>query len=311
MHDFATHHPCLLLCHAFVRIRQSPTTRKATNRNPSSSESPLLQKRSTHRPQRLFTRICRLPQRHLRNAEKRREERHNDPNGIRRHHPLPSPRRRRHRPSDPIVPGINQRHPHLRHLEVRLHRPHHVKANRERVARRRLGNWGRLPPHCTHRDRHALHPFGGCHGNVPWRLPRLPHHDDRPLVKRRIPPLHSEAGRRIQPRRLEENAHPHVPSSHSQLFIPNSFPPRSQATQPSRQRRDSKKRRWRRGSTSQTACLFTVSLSSTIVRGNIIHSFHFISSDSSVTHRYLITRIWRKHLFWCRRSRAGGISNHY
>ncbi len=46
--------PCVM------RICQSPTTGKTTNGNPLPSEPLLLQKRSTHRPQRPITGICRL-----------------------------------------------------------------------------------------------------------------------------------------------------------------------------------------------------------------------------------------------------------
>jgi hypothetical protein len=95
-----------------------------------------------------------------------------------------------HRPLDPIVPGSQQRHPNLCHLEIRPRWTYHVQANLERVARCRLGNWGGRIPHCQERDWNTLHPLGSSNGHVPWQLPRLPHHDDRTLVKRRIPTLY-------------------------------------------------------------------------------------------------------------------------
>ncbi len=50
--------------------------------------------------------------------------------------------------------------------------------------------------------------------------------------------------------RVSKNAHPHVSQAQSQLHIPNSLPPQSQATQPSWQCRDTNQRRWRHGSIS-------------------------------------------------------------
>ena len=91
-----------------------------------------------------------------------------------------------------------------------------------RLAIRGAGVRQRPNIHSTAKDLH-----------VPWGLPSLPHHDDQQMVQRCFPLLHLETGGRIQPRCLPEDAHSHVSQAHPQLLLPNSFPPRSQTTQPS------------------------------------------------------------------------------
>jgi hypothetical protein len=83
------------------------------------------------------------------------------------------------------------------------------------------------------RDWDTLHLLRGSNGNVPWWMPSLPNHDDRSLVQRCLPAIHSQASRRVQPRSLAKNANPYVPQEHSRLFVTHSFTSRLKATQPS------------------------------------------------------------------------------
>ncbi len=92
--------------------------------------------------------------------------------------------------------------------------------------------------------------------------------------------LHPKTGRRIQSQRFTQNANPHVPQTHPKLFIPNSFPPQSQATQSSRQYRDTTQCRGGRDSASQASRLHTISLSTTIER----QETHFIYFHSGPPH---------------------------
>ena len=95
-------------------------------------------------------------------------------------------------------------------------------------------NWGGHLPHLGRRDWDTLHLLRGSNGDVPWWMPSLPNHDDRSLVQRCLPAIHSQASRRVQPRSLTKNANPYVPQEHSRLFVTHSFTSRLKATQPSR-----------------------------------------------------------------------------
>ena len=77
-----------------------------------------------------------------------------------------------------------------------------------------------------------------------------------------------------------QNANTYAPQAHSKLFIPNSFKPRSQATQSSRQYRDTKQCRGECGLASQASCFHTISLSSTIERQET-HFIYFSQSQQT------------------------------
>ena len=205
---------------------------------------------------------------------------HDSTDGLRQHLPVPSLCSSSHCPSDPIVPGSQQQYSNLCHLDIWTHQSHHIKANLKCIARCHLGNWGGHPPYCQERNWNTLNPIGCSNGHVPQRLLCLPNHDDQTLVKQCIPTLHPKTGRRIQSRCLTQNANTYVPQAHPKLFIPNSFKPRSQATQSSRQYRDTKQCRGECGLASQASCFHTISLSSTIERQET-HFIYFSQSQQT------------------------------
>ena len=144
--NLATNNNCFLLCHALVvRICQSPTTRKMTHQNTPTTKSPLLSRmdgssNTTTPPSNLWMHLH-----YFWNAKEGGKGRYSDPNGIGWHHIVSRQSRRSDRSQDPILPWSQQWHSNFRHLEIRSHRAHHLKADIKRASRCCLSNWRGRP----------------------------------------------------------------------------------------------------------------------------------------------------------------------
>ncbi len=126
--NLASHHPCLLLCHAFLQVHQGSVTGETTNQNPPPPKSLILQKWAA-KPPWSPPQICWLYQHHIQNAKEGQEKRRSNSNVIGRHQIVPSQGSCRHFLQDPILPRSQRQHPDLRHLAVQPHWTHHLQAN--------------------------------------------------------------------------------------------------------------------------------------------------------------------------------------
>jgi hypothetical protein len=122
-------------------------------------------------------------------------------------------------------------------------------------------------------------------------MPSLPNHDDRLLVQRCLPEIHSQTGQEIQPRRFTKNANPYVPQAHSKLFVTHSFISQPKATQPCRQCQDKNQCRGGHGLSSQVVCFCPVRLSTTttIERQEIRH----VTLSTQWTYPLALLETWK------------------
>lgn len=157
----------------------------------------LPQKRQVDAPQQQKSRTVGQCLHHFRVAKEGRAERHRHADGIEARPILPSLGLGGSHKEDLVLPGSLSRDASIGRLERRQDPTHNIEGNGKSAEERGDLNRRGFSWIQGRRRRHSLHQIRIGDGNVFGRVPSLHHNDDRTLVKRRFPALHSQANRAV------------------------------------------------------------------------------------------------------------------